>query len=472
MESSRACVLAALLGALLAVCASAQPLKCTATLKGWARLPSSAKAKVPHNAPSFFRTTGRFSGPGNRRNDTLGAFANCAAANPGRCTQYRIPFADQAVQGFSGIKTIRDSNGKPTDEFWVISDNGLGNKRNSIDSMLFFHRMKVDWKKQSFSREKSVFLYDKDRKVPFTLRNEETGNRFLSGADFDTESIQPIGDSVWIGDEFGPFLIEVSASSGRVRSFHETPNPNDTPGQPLVRSPDHDALQLPNPEAPMPAFNLKRSKGFEGMARWGNFLYPLLEGPLYVNGPNGSRMYEMHDGLEYLRILKFDTTTKTWVSGFSLKYPLDANGNAIGDFNMIDEAHGMVLERDNNEGEPSMACSPGAINASCWEAPARFKRAYLIDLSAADADGFVKKVAYVDLLDIKDPDGVSPVSKGGVLTFPFQTIEDIDVYDAEAQTIIVGNDNNFSGRTLGKADDNEVVALHVPGFFTGGQGCE
>lgn len=34
-------------------------------------------------------------------------------------------------------------------------------------------------------------------------------------ADFDVESIQPVGDSVWIGDEFGPYLIEVSVN-GRV----------------------------------------------------------------------------------------------------------------------------------------------------------------------------------------------------------------------------------------------------------------
>lgn len=37
--------------------------------------------------------------------------------------------------------------------------------------------------------------------------------------------------------------------------------------------------------------------------------------------------------------------------------------------------------------------------------------------------------------------------------------------------IIVGNDNNFPysmGRTLGKADDNELAVLHVPGFFNGG----
>ncbi|KXZ44658.1 hypothetical protein GPECTOR_64g152 [Gonium pectorale] len=437
--------------AALAYIASAQPLKCTATLKGWASLPASAKVKVPVDAPSFFRTTGRFNGPGNRRNDTLYAFANCAGSNPTRCTDFRIPFPDQAVQGFSGIKTIRDANGKPTGEFWVVTDNGLGNKRNSPDSMLFFHKMRIDWATRTYSRLSSVFLHDKDRKIPFTLRNEETQNRYLSGADLDIESIQPVGDSFWIGDEFGPYLIEVGPN-GRVRSFFETPL-----GAGVVKSPDHDSLSLPNPEGSLPTYTLKRSRG-----------------PLYVDS-NGTRSYEVHNGREYLRIFKFDLKARSWVPGWSAKYLLEGNGNSIGDFNFVDERYAMVLERDNNEGDPASACSVGNVSSNCWEAPAKFKRAYLIDMSATDTDGFVKKVAYIDLMDIKDPSGVSPfTSSNGVLTFPFQTIEDIDVYDAEQQTIVVGNDNNFPfsmGRSLGKADNNEVVALHVPGFFTGGSGC-
>ena len=35
-------------------------------------------------------------------------------------------------------------------------------------------------------------------------------------------------------------------------------------------------------------------------------------------------------------------------------------------------------------------------------------------------------------------------------------------------------DNNFPfsmARAIGSADDNELVALHVPGFFSGGAGC-
>ena len=76
----------------------------------------------------------------------------------------------------------------------------------------------------------------------------------------------------------------------------------------------------------------------------------------------------------------------------------------------------------------------------------------------------MRKIGYMDLLDIQDPKGVAKVGgQDGKFTFPFVTIEDVDVVDAEH--IIVANDNNLpysSGRQLGKNDDNEFILLHVP----------
>ena len=53
-----------------------------------------------------------------------------------------------------------------------------------------------------------------------------------------------------------------------------------------------------------------------------------------------------------------------------------------------------------------------------------------------------------------------------VLTFPFMTIEDVDVVDD--RHIVVGNDNNLpfsSSREPNKADDNEFVLLEVGEFL-------
>jgi hypothetical protein len=53
-------------------------------------------------------------------------------------------------------------------------------------------------------------------------------------------------------------------------------------------------------------------------------------------------------------------------------------------------------------------------------------------------------------------------ARDGKLTFPFFTIENVELVDEDR--IIVGNDNNLpfsSGRALGKSDDNELILLKV-----------
>ena len=53
-----------------------------------------------------------------------------------------------------------------------------------------------------------------------------------------------------------------------------------------------------------------------------------------------------------------------------------------------------------------------------------------------------------------------------MLTFPFFTIENVDIVDA--RHIVVGNDNNLpfsSSREPNKADDNELILLEVAEFL-------
>ena len=121
---------------------------------------------------------------------------------------------------------------------------------------------------------------------------------------------------------------------------------------------------------------------------------------------------------------------------------------------MIDDHRALVIERDQNQGDVRDG----------WAAkPALLKRIYLIDIDQLDANGVVKKLGYIDLLDIKDPDGIAPRgSKDGVFTFPFDTIENVDRVDEN--TIVVANDNNFPfdvSREQGKQDDEEFMILDV-----------
>ena len=102
-----------------------------------------------------------------------------------------------------------------------------------------------------------------------------------------------------------------------------------------VRSPDHWAVATPGaPGATYTNVNLRRSKGFEGFAssKDGKFLYGLLEGPLW---DADKKDWERVDGKEASRILEFDVAAEKF-TGRYWQYVFEQNGNAIGDFNMID----------------------------------------------------------------------------------------------------------------------------------------
>lgn len=435
---------------LLAAFPASAQTRYPATLEGHAILPAMTLVPAPADAPQELQISGRYAGPAGQRVDTpesVQAFSALSDKAAPRPTGLSLPLKGQAVQGLSGIKNMKDGT------FLTLTDNGFGSKANSPDSMLMFHVVKPDWKSGAVERVSTTFLSDPDRKVPFRIVNENTPKRYLTGGDFDLESVQPIGDFLYFGEEFGPYLIKTD-KSGKVLQIFETK----VDGK-VVRSPDHPAMTMPAAPGPV-KFEVRRSKGFEGMAASpdGKFLYPLLEGPLVTE----SGEMEARDGKRFLRILEFDVA-KGEYTGRSFKYALEAPANAIGDFNLIDASSGLIIERDDTEGDAAQACKDGAVKADCFNAPAKFKRIYKIDLGQADADGFVKKVGYIDLMDIQDPNKVARAgAKDGKFTFPFFTIENVDLIDADH--IIVGNDNNLpfsSGRALGKSDDNELILLKV-----------
>ena len=424
-----------------------------ATLAGHAVLPALAIAvDPPKDAPETFATSGKYTTPNWRRVDAVGTIPGTSYISPAaapRLTGMSTPFKGQAMQGFSGIKAMPDGT------FWVMTDNGFGAKKDSADALLMFHHVKPDWKAGTVQHVRSVFLHDPDRKIPFLIVNESTKERYLTGADLDIESMQLVGDGVWFGDEFGPYLINTDRN-GKVLALYEA-KADDKP----LRSPDHYAVNTPavpgNFTTPV-----RRSRGFEAMAssKDGKFLYPLLEGPLWVEA---DKKWETDkDGREFLRILEFDVAKSDW-TGRSWKYRLEVNGNNIGDFNMIDGETGIIIERDTLEGTPEDECG-GPPRPDCYPTAAKFKRVYKINLQDADADGFVKKIGYIDLLDIKDPNGMAKRgAKDGVFKFPFVTIENVDVVDGEH--IVVANDNNLpysAGRKPNVQDDNEFILLRVP----------
>jgi hypothetical protein len=207
--------------------------------------------------------------------------------------------------------------------------------------------------------------------------------------------------------------------------------------------------------------NLGRSRGYEGLAasKDGKFIYGLLEGALW---DNNTKDWEKVQGQQVLRILEFSVAEEKW-TGRHWKYVLSPGATAIGDFNMIDANTALVIERDNAEGTADRACADNKAAPNCFHDIAKFKRVVKIEMSDANVNGPVRKIGFIDLMKIQDPQSKSrkPLNNG-VLTFPFFTIENVDVVDNKH--IIVGNDNNLpfsSSRDPNKADDNEFILLEV-----------
>ncbi|MEP9378789.1 esterase-like activity of phytase family protein [Aquabacter sp. CN5-332] len=434
---------------------AAQGTAYPATVEGHVALPAASFVPTPADAPADLATSGKYTSANRVRNDQVGsvpAVSVLSDKEAPRATGLNLPFKGQPVQGFSGI--VNEGDGR----FLILTDNGFGSKANSSDAMLMFHRISMDFKAGSITRTDTFFLRDPDRKVMFPIAMEGTTTRYLTGADFDIESIQVAGDSVWFGDEFGPFLVETDAT-GKVKAVHETK----VDGK-VVRSPDHPNVTTPGAPGGKVAFEVFRSKGFEGMALSPDKtkLYAMLEGPLGT--ADGAK--EADGGVEYLRVLEFDIPSRQWTGRF-WKYPLAVAGNAIGDFNMIDANTALVIERDNLEGTKAAACPAGKVEPTCFSKPAQFKRVYKVEFSPEAAGQTMRKVGYIDLMAMKDPNGKAKQgASGGTLDFPFFTIEDVVVVDPTH--IVVGNDNNLpysAGRQPQKADDNEFVLLEVGEFL-------
>ena len=432
---------------LIAGSAAADQQEFPAKLAGQAILPANTLVEAPADAPEFLKHSGKFTTADRKRTEALGTVPGKDGA---RVTDLKLPFDGQPIQGFSGIKTMPDGT------FWTLSDNGFGSKANSSDAMLFLHQLKFDWQTGKVEVVKNLFLSDPDKKAPFPIVLEGAEKRYLTGADFDIESVQPVTDGFWIGEEFGPYLLKFDTEGRLTDVILTTVN-----GKPVM-SPDNPVLSVPaNPTAKMPVFNLKRSGGFEGLAmsRDGSKLYGLLEGALYQDDGK----MESVDGHTAIRVIEFDTASKSW-TGRTWFYPFEDKGVSIGDFNMVDGTTALVIERDNGAGTKDKACpDPKQPKPDCFEAPAELKRIYKIEFNDANVGKAVRKIGYIDLLNIKDPDNKKKAgSKDGIYDMPFVTIENVD--RADATHIVVGNDNNLpfsAGRAVDKADNNEFSLLEV-----------
>ncbi|MCY7401361.1 MAG: esterase-like activity of phytase family protein [Nocardioides sp.] len=336
------------------------------------------------------------------------------------------PFAGQVIPGFSAMVENKDGT------FWAQPDNGFGTKGNSADFLLRLYKIDPQWETAGgglgdITVERFISLRDPDRKVPFAIVNGATSTRLLTGADFDIESVAHAKDGTfWIGEEFGPFLLHVSAD-GKVL---QAPVPF-----PDGKSPQNPDL-TPGEQPRIPA-----SRGFEAMAASpdGKRLYPIVEGA-FLDDTDQRRRW----------VYEFDTRSASY-TGRTWAYQVDETPNVVGDAFMTKKNRIVLIERDNLDGAAAVT-----------------KRLYEIDLRSADLDGFVEKELVVDLLRIANPDHIgmatSPGAYGVADPFAFPMVSVEVVVGLRDGRLLVGNDNNYPGddsRVTGTPDDTEMIVIDL-----------
>ncbi len=185
-------------------------------------------------------------------------------------------------------------------------------------------------------------------------------------------------------------------------------------------------------------FRIKTSGGFEGMAITtdNKKLLALLEKPIIDSDTSNLVIHE------------FDIKDKSF-TGKKYLYPISEKATAISDFIMFSRKRGLIIERDNSQGD---------LNG--------FKAIYEIELNQNNE--FIKKKHNVDLLKIKDIRKISEpgldgdIGIGKDFAFPFVTIESIIVFNPFLIGVL--NDNNYPfsiGRHVksGLPDDNEFILI-------------
>ena len=337
------------------------------------------------------------------------------------------PYPQQVVLGISSALQGKDGS------YWAMPDNGFGTKGNSPDFLLRLYRFTPDYetaKGGSGTIDVGTFisLRDPDRRIPFPIVNGDTKDRLLTGGDFDVESVVRAPDgSMWIGDEFGPFLLHFSADGRLI----EAPV-----AHPTLISPSSPLL------APGQQPTVRGSRGYEAlsMSEDGKFLYPVVEGPL-VQETNLRRRV----------VLEFDVrkrqyTDKTW------QYKVDGDDFRIADMQRLDDDRFVLIEREDLEG-------PAAF----------YKKVFLIDLSKVDADGFLVKSEVADLMNLRNPALIGANTPAGgfglgnPFTFPLQSVESLLLLPGKR--ILVTQDNNFpdsTGRVAGQTDGTESIVIGFP----------
>lgn len=355
-----------------------------------------------------------------------------AALGTGVLNGIEFPRPQQPIAGFSAVVAGREPG-----EYLAMPDNGFGSKANSADFLIRAYFVRPDFKtarggsgaiEVDADQGEFIEFSDPDHLIGFPIVNEATEGRLLTGADIDPESLQrgTHGD-LWVGDEFGPWILHFDGDGGLLDPPFATPGPLMSPSNPFLagRPPSQ-----PN------------SRGYEAMAISpdGAYLYAALEGATVAEAGSTRRS-----------VFEFSVRDEAF-TGRVWNYRTEQPGYMVADMWAIDRHHLVVIERDGGRG----------LNAV-------FRNVYVVDLTVVDTGGALVKSLAVDLAAIPDPDLVSlpEIHAGDVgLGDPFRvTCESVEaIHPITGTELLIGCDNNLpnTGRNPTIADDTELIVVKVP----------
>ena len=272
---------------------------------------------------------------------------------------------------------------------------------------------------------------DPDRLIGFTIVNENTPDRWLTGGDIDPESLQvdPQGD-LWVGDEFGPWILHFDDEGRLLEKPIPLPGNLDVAEQPAPGRGEAVAAQQPWPRG-------------HGHRR-----------PVPVSDAGGCHAGRLDANATSTRRLMFEYDINTGrFTGRQWVYRVDPAPSSSPTSPLSTARRFVVIERDGAPGT-SRREPPGLRRGSA---------------ATSMPQGNLVKHQVLDLAAIPDPDLVSlpPIHVGDVgLGNPFrvicESVEAIRVIDRDQ--VLVGCDNNFPnmGRNPSLADDNEFMVIEVP----------
>ncbi|MHB8626980.1 MAG: esterase-like activity of phytase family protein [Aggregatilineales bacterium] len=310
----------------------------------------------------------------------------------------KLPFSSQPVGSFTGVIP---GTYKTTWQF--LSGYAFGARAVSGDYLMRVNLLTIDWRANgtgggSASPGEWLTLTDPKKLVSIAKPDKD---RTLTGGNFLLYGLVRAPDgSLWAGDVHTGALLHFSAD-GKIQKSLPLPNMPDGALQGIGLTPDGQTF-------------LVASRANNAVT------IQLLQAP--TGTPKGN----------------------------PLAYPLDAPGDSVRGWVMINATQALVVEQDNQQNEQ-----------------AQIKRVYLVTLN-----GTVTKTLLADLLNISDPNnlGTDPAFNptgneyglSNPFKFPFQEID--SVYPINDQTLLIANNNQFptgTGRVAGKPADTELIQIKL-----------